>query len=118
MAVDTSGGTVFVGSKEKAKNGRGQNGDPNPSSWVGPRDKMPQMGGPTDNILDAVVSAGVRADNYQTRTIIAAPYPTHPNMRDRSTDAVEKVPSVTYRGNIARHPEVTISRHGKRSGRP
>ena len=110
MAINTSDNEITVtsvtsvASKEKARNSYGQNGYTGPSS-VTPGQKQPHMnGGVTDDAMEAVLKNGVRADNYQTRTIDAAPYPTHPNMRDRSTDALEKVPSMTLRGSIARHP--------------
>lgn len=110
MAVDTSGGTIFVGSKEKAKDGYGQNGWQGASS-VTPGQSQPHMNGVADHAMEAVIADGVRADNYQTRTIDAAPYPTHPGHHNPNADPV-KIPSATYRGTVARHPEMPISKQG------
>jgi len=97
MAIDTSGGTVFVGSKEKARDGYGQNGDPNASSVL-PGKPIPHMGGITNPVEAAVIARGVAADDYQTRAFTAEQVvPTAYGMRNRNLNP-EKVPSTLARG--------------------
>jgi len=94
---------AFIGSREKAKNNYGQGGYQGASSQL-PGDKPAKMMDLRDDaVLDIVKQDGSRS-GVQLRKIRSAQYPTHPGMRDRSLDDLEKVPAMTLRGTVARHP--------------
>lgn len=84
-------GTEFVGSHEKADNGRGQNGDPNPSS-VTDLKNIPAMDRDFGLASDPSVSAG----DWQTRNVSKEGYKPAFGMKAPAEPA--KIPD----GNVRR----------------
>lgn len=79
---DEASGEVFVASKQKAKNGYGQNGFQGASSDLpGQHTVMDRDFG-----LDADPSAD--PGDWQTRKVSAEPYPTHPGMKAAAAPVV------------------------------
>ena len=83
-------GTEFVGSHEKANNGYGQNGDPNPSSATDLKN-LPAMN--RDFGLSADPSAD--AGNWQTRNVSKEGYAPANGMKAPAEPA--KVPTANVR---------------------
>jgi hypothetical protein len=82
--------TEYVGSREKARNGYGQNG------YQGPSSDLPGQSTRADRDFGLPTDPSTETGDWQTRRVSAEPYKTTPTMRSRSGEG-GKIPDANVR---------------------